>query len=199
MFLHAGAMHILFNMLGVWMFGTELERVWGTQAFSPVLRDHGRRCRSRGGGRVILTDRRAAGVVLGGDDRRVRRALRPASGLRDALARAADPADPHSGPGEVFRHDLRRDRAAECHRIRGCRRRRTSAACSSAISTCATRRGGGITAEIKYRYLKWKMNRLRRKFDVYSGGKVGLGQARPLDGKGEKGRWKRAQASAQLP
>jgi membrane associated rhomboid family serine protease len=30
---------------------------------------------------------------------------------------------------------------------------------------------GGITAEIKYRYLKWKMNRLRRKFDVYSGGR----------------------------
>jgi membrane associated rhomboid family serine protease len=31
--------------------------------------------------------------------------------------------------------------------------------------------GGGLTAEIKYRYLKWKMNRLRRKFDVYSGGR----------------------------
>jgi len=30
---------------------------------------------------------------------------------------------------------------------------------------------GGMTAEIKYRYLKWKMNRLRRKFDVYSGGR----------------------------
>jgi membrane associated rhomboid family serine protease len=30
---------------------------------------------------------------------------------------------------------------------------------------------GGLTAEIKYRYLKWKMNRLRRKFDVYSGGR----------------------------
>ena len=30
---------------------------------------------------------------------------------------------------------------------------------------------GGFTAEIKYRYLKWKMNRLRRKFDVYSGGR----------------------------
>jgi hypothetical protein len=26
-------------------------------------------------------------------------------------------------------------------------------------------------AEVKYRYLKWKMNRLRRKFDVYSGGR----------------------------
>ena len=33
------------------------------------------------------------------------------------------------------------------------------------------RKVGGITAEIKYRYFKWKMNRLRRKFDVYSGGK----------------------------
>ena len=31
---------------------------------------------------------------------------------------------------------------------------------------------GGLSAEIKYRYLKWKMNRLRRKFDVYSGGRA---------------------------
>jgi membrane associated rhomboid family serine protease len=30
---------------------------------------------------------------------------------------------------------------------------------------------GGWAAEIKYRYLKWKMNRMRRKFDVYSGGR----------------------------
>ena len=34
MFLHVGAMHILFNMLGVWMFGVELERMWGTQFFA---------------------------------------------------------------------------------------------------------------------------------------------------------------------
>jgi hypothetical protein len=40
-------------------------------------------------------------------------------------------------------------------------------------------RGGGLTAEIKYRYLKWKMNRMRRKFDVYSGGRS------------EKARWDR--------
>jgi hypothetical protein len=31
---------------------------------------------------------------------------------------------------------------------------------------------GGFTAEIKYRYLKWRMNRMRRKFDVYSGGRA---------------------------
>src|SRR5215468_553610 len=33
MFLHAGIFHILFNMLALWMFGTELERVWGTRYF----------------------------------------------------------------------------------------------------------------------------------------------------------------------
>ena len=31
MFIHAGLFHILFNMLALWMFGTELERVWGTR------------------------------------------------------------------------------------------------------------------------------------------------------------------------
>src|SRR3989337_421351 len=33
MFVHGGLSHILFNMLGVWMFGVELERLWGTRFF----------------------------------------------------------------------------------------------------------------------------------------------------------------------
>src|SRR5579862_8131206 len=33
MFLHGGLFHILFNMLALWMFGTELERLWGTRYF----------------------------------------------------------------------------------------------------------------------------------------------------------------------
>src|SRR4051812_9925885 len=35
-FLHSpeGVLHILFNMLGLWMFGTELERLWGTREFT---------------------------------------------------------------------------------------------------------------------------------------------------------------------
>src|SRR5713101_5856883 len=33
MFVHAGTFHILFNMLALWMFGTELERIWGTRYF----------------------------------------------------------------------------------------------------------------------------------------------------------------------
>jgi len=33
-FLHANLLHILFNMLGLWMFGSELEQVWGTRQFT---------------------------------------------------------------------------------------------------------------------------------------------------------------------
>ena len=33
LFLHGGFLHILFNMLALWMFGTELEWLWGTPRF----------------------------------------------------------------------------------------------------------------------------------------------------------------------
>jgi membrane associated rhomboid family serine protease len=33
MFLHGGVFHLLFNMLALWMFGVELERLWGTRFF----------------------------------------------------------------------------------------------------------------------------------------------------------------------
>lgn len=33
LFLHSGIMHILWNMLGLWMFGAPLERLWGTAKF----------------------------------------------------------------------------------------------------------------------------------------------------------------------
>ncbi len=32
-FLHGGVGHLFFNMLGLWMFGAELERVWGQNRF----------------------------------------------------------------------------------------------------------------------------------------------------------------------
>jgi membrane associated rhomboid family serine protease len=32
-FLHGSMMHLFFNMLGLWMFGSELERVWGGKRF----------------------------------------------------------------------------------------------------------------------------------------------------------------------
>jgi membrane associated rhomboid family serine protease len=33
LFLHGGIMHLLWNMLALWMFGMELERTWGTARF----------------------------------------------------------------------------------------------------------------------------------------------------------------------
>ena len=33
MFLHGGLMHLLFNMLTLWMFGMQIERDWGTRQF----------------------------------------------------------------------------------------------------------------------------------------------------------------------
>ena len=33
-FLHGGFVHILFNMFALWMFGSELERHWGTREFT---------------------------------------------------------------------------------------------------------------------------------------------------------------------
>jgi membrane associated rhomboid family serine protease len=33
MFMHGGFMHILFNMFGLWMFGSIIERVWGPKRF----------------------------------------------------------------------------------------------------------------------------------------------------------------------
>lgn len=34
MFLHGGTFHLLFNMLALWMFGVDLERQWGTKFFT---------------------------------------------------------------------------------------------------------------------------------------------------------------------
>ena len=33
MFMHGDITHILFNMFGLWMFGTPLEQMWGKQKF----------------------------------------------------------------------------------------------------------------------------------------------------------------------
>ncbi len=36
-FLHANFLHLFFNMLGLWMFGPELERVWGGPRYAQIL------------------------------------------------------------------------------------------------------------------------------------------------------------------
>jgi len=36
-FLHGSMMHLFFNMLGLWMFGSELERLWGPRRYLQFL------------------------------------------------------------------------------------------------------------------------------------------------------------------
>jgi len=36
-FLHGGVFHLFFNMLGLWMFGAELERLWGPRRYLHFL------------------------------------------------------------------------------------------------------------------------------------------------------------------
>jgi membrane associated rhomboid family serine protease len=36
-FLHGDVLHLFFNMLGLWMFGAELERLWGQRRFIHML------------------------------------------------------------------------------------------------------------------------------------------------------------------
>jgi membrane associated rhomboid family serine protease len=36
-FLHGSTLHLFFNMLGLWMFGSELERVWGARRYTQML------------------------------------------------------------------------------------------------------------------------------------------------------------------
>lgn len=36
-FLHGGVLHLFFNMLGLWMFGSELELLWGRRRYLQML------------------------------------------------------------------------------------------------------------------------------------------------------------------
>lgn len=36
-FLHGSILHLFFNMLGLWMFGSELERLWGRKRYAQFL------------------------------------------------------------------------------------------------------------------------------------------------------------------
>jgi len=173
MFLHGGALHILFNMLGIWMFGVDLERMWGTRFFLKYYAITG-----VGAGLTSIlvallpyapTAQSYAVPTIGASgalfgllvayamyfpDRPILILLLfPIPAKFFVLIMGALSFLAATGPG------------------------------SSGVSHVAHLGGivfgyfylkggrGGFTAEFKYRYLKWKMNRLRRKFDVYSGGR----------------------------
>jgi membrane associated rhomboid family serine protease len=168
-FLHGGAVHILFNMLGIWMFGVELERLWGTRQFVKYYAITG-----VGAGLTVL----AVGLVLGPYSETYRIPTIGASGALYGLLVAFAYYYPDRPllmfflfpiPAKYFVMivgamaflSAPQSRVSEAAHLGGL-----------VIGYLYLRAGrGGLSAELKYRYLKWKMNRLRRKFDVYSGGR----------------------------
>jgi membrane associated rhomboid family serine protease len=173
MFLHARTpTHILFNMLILWMFGVELERMWGTRFFVKYYFVTG-----IGAGilsvLVSLLPFAATSATYNAN-------IVGASGALYGLLLAFALYFPNRPilmflffpvPAKYFVMIL--GAIAFITSIEGSG---TVAATTHlgglAVGYVYLQGGrGGLGAEIKYRYLKWKMNRMRRKFDVYSGGR----------------------------
>lgn len=172
MFVHGGFFHILFNMLTVWLFGVELERLWGTKFFA-------RYYAVTGVGAAITTLLLAllpfsfssyiySAITVG------------ASGAVYGILLAYATYYPNR---PILMFLLFPVPAKYFVIIIGAIAFLSSLGGNNGVANAAHLGGllfgyiylhsgrGGFGAEIKYRYLKWKMNRLRRKFDVYSGGR----------------------------
>ena len=172
MFLHGGIFHILFNMLALWMFGADLERIWGTRYFLKFYF-------VTGVGAAVLT------VLF--------------SLLPFDFARQVQFSNTIGASGAIYGLLLAfamyfPDRpillvvfpvpARIAVMILGGIALFSSLSESGGVAN-ATHLSGLIVAyfflkgarlhpiaEVKYRYLKWKINRVRKKFDVYSGGRA---------------------------
>jgi membrane associated rhomboid family serine protease len=170
LFLHGGTFHILFNMLGIWMFGVELERRWGTTFFLKYYAVTG-----IGAGLTVLVVSLLPLAATAGTYQAV---TIGASGALYGLLMAFALYFPDR---PILMFLLFPIPAKYFVMIIGAIA--FLSAPGSGVSQAAHLGGllfgylylrggrGGLSAEIKYRYLKWKMNRLRRKFDVYSGGR----------------------------
>ena len=108
MFLHdpRGFGHILFNMLALWMIGSDLERDWGTKLFLKYYFLCG-----VGAGVCVVLANLLFGSLDATDDRLLGSDLRPAAGLRRSLPEPHSAVQlPVSHQGQVLRHDPWSDR-----------------------------------------------------------------------------------------
>jgi membrane associated rhomboid family serine protease len=174
MFLHGGIFHILFNMLGLWMFGVELERMWGTRFFTQFYFASGL---GAGATQLMLSI-----LPFAFADNFYYAATLGASGALYGLLLAYAMYFPNRQillwfvvpvPVRVFvgimgaialLSSIRGEGAGIAH----------MAHLGGLLAGYLYLKSGRIhpVSEIKYRYLKWRINRMRRKFDVYSGGRA---------------------------
>jgi membrane associated rhomboid family serine protease len=174
MFLHGGIGHILFNMLALWMFGVELERMWGSRFFLKYYFV----C----GVGAALTTTLLAFVPLSIFDHLYTALTVGASGAIYGVLLAYALYFPNR---PIYIYFVFPVPAKYFVMIMG------GISLLSSLSgpgggVAHTAHLGGIVAgylylkgtrinflsEIQYRFLKWRINRMRRKFDVYSGGRA---------------------------
>jgi membrane associated rhomboid family serine protease len=173
MFLHGGFFHILFNMLALWMFGVELERMWGSRFFTKYY---------------FVTGLGAAATTLvlsflpGSFGNQLYQSLTiGASGAVYGVLLAYALYFPHR---PIYMYFVFPIPAKYFVMIIGAISLLSSLGGPSGVAHFA-HLGGlaagylylkgvrvNLLAELQYRYLKWRINRMRRKFDVYSGGRA---------------------------
>ncbi len=172
MFLHGGLFHILFNMLALWMFGAELERTWGTRYFLKYYFVTG----IGAGLLTVLFSMLPFGFARQMQGFNIIGASGAIYGLLLAYAIYF--------PERPILLIVFWVPARLCVTILGAIAVFASLSDSGGVAN-ATHLGGLLVgylylksgggdplSEMKYRYLKWKINRLRKKFDVYSGGRA---------------------------
>ena len=174
MFLHGGLFHILFNMLALWMFGTELERIWGTRNFLKFYF-------VTGIGAGLLTVLFSL-LPFAASQQLYRSDVIGASGAIYGLLLAYALYFPNR---PIYMYMLFPIPAKYAVMIMGAIAFYASVSDTGGGVANATHLGGLVVAyfylnrshmnplgELKYRYLRWKINRVRKKFDVYSGGRA---------------------------
>ena len=175
MFLHGGIGHILFNMLALWMFGVELERMWGSRFFLKYYFV----C---GVGASLATI--AMSFVPMDPLAQIYTSLTiGASGAIYGVLLAYGMYFPNR---PIYLYFVFPIPAKYFVMIIGAVALLSSTGEGGSGVAHATHLGGLVAAylyiksggrthivsEIKYRYLKWRINRMRRRFDVYSGGRA---------------------------
>ena len=173
MFLHAGFFHILFNMLALWMFGVELERMWGRSFFLKYYF-------ITGIGAALTT--MALALLPGAVGVSMRYSVTVgASGAIYGLLLAYALYFPDR---PIYMWAILPIPAKYFVMIMGAIALMSSIGGNEGGVANSAHLGGLVFGyaylrlwrkhpldELKYRYVKWRMNRLRRKFEVHSGGR----------------------------
>jgi membrane associated rhomboid family serine protease len=173
MFLHGGVGHLLFNMLGLWMFGTDLERTWGTRFFTKYYF-------VTGVGAAVLTLLWSISPLPFGAQMYNTITI-GASGAIYGVLLAYGMYFPHR---PIYLYFIFPVQARYFVMIVGAIAFFSSIGSSGGGVAHVAHLGGLVVGyvylkslrgrpldELKYRWLRWKMSRARGRFDVYSGGR----------------------------